>query len=120
LQAVEIGGPQTSTDEKWNTARVTYWGVTDVVAGSGTQRGYYVNERADGSRDWGRSKPRLRPSGVRRPSKEPGKHQTVRECSPGIKARGTYKTRMISPTEVACTWQGRYELAASKPHNHVA
>lgn len=24
-----------------------------------------------------------------------------------------YKTRLTSPTELECTWQGRYELAAS-------
>src|ERR1700687_3663500 len=53
LQTVEITGPQSSSDANWNAARVTYWGVSDVVAGNGTQRGYYVNERADGSRDWG-------------------------------------------------------------------
>jgi hypothetical protein len=53
LQTVEITGPQSSSDANWNAARVTYWGVSDVVAGNGTQRGYYVNERADGSRDTG-------------------------------------------------------------------
>jgi len=53
LQTVEIGGPQSSTDEKWKTARVTYWGVTDVVAGNGSQRGHFVNEHPDGSRNWG-------------------------------------------------------------------
>ena len=53
LQTVEIAGPQSSTDEKWNTARVTYWGVADVVAGNGSQRGYFLNEHPDGSRNWG-------------------------------------------------------------------
>ncbi len=27
--------------------------------------------------------------------------------------QGTYKTRMTSPTELECTWQGRYELAVA-------
>jgi hypothetical protein len=31
----------------------------------------------------------------------------------GVKGQGTYKTRLTSPTELQCTWQGRYELAAS-------
>jgi len=44
---------QNSTDEKWTAARVTYWGASDLVASNGTQRGYYVNEHADGARDWG-------------------------------------------------------------------
>ena len=53
LQTVEITGPQSSTDANWNGARVTYWGVSDLISGNGTQRGYYINERADGSHDWG-------------------------------------------------------------------
>jgi hypothetical protein len=51
LQTAQVAGPQTPTDEKWNGARVTYWAVTDLVAGNGTQRGYYLNERADRSCD---------------------------------------------------------------------
>ena len=29
----------------------------------------------------------------------------------GIKGGGMFKIRLISPMEVECTWQGRYELA---------
>src|SRR5207247_8822411 len=56
LQTVEIGGPHSSSDANWNGARVTYWGISDVVTGNGTQRRNYVNERADSSRHRGTSK----------------------------------------------------------------
>jgi len=32
----------------------------------------------------------------------------------GMKAQGTYKGRMTSPSEVEMSWEGHYELAASK------
>jgi hypothetical protein len=32
----------------------------------------------------------------------------------GVKAGGTYKGRVTSPTDIEMTWEGHYELAASK------
>jgi hypothetical protein len=52
LQIAQVTGLQTSTDANWNAARVTYWGTSDMIAGNGMQQGYYVNDRADGERDW--------------------------------------------------------------------
>jgi hypothetical protein len=111
LQTVEISGPQSSSDANWNGAQVTYWGVSDVVAGNGAQRGYYVNERRDGSRDWGTFEGKVTTDqggtvidGVWRFSDGTGQFA-------GCIGQGTYKTRMTSPTELECTWQGRYELA---------
>ena len=53
LNLAEIGGTQKSSDEKWNNAAITYWGITDVVGGKGSQRGYFVNDHGVDSRDWG-------------------------------------------------------------------
>jgi len=113
LQTAEVSGPQNSTDENWNAARVTYWGITDLVAGNGTQRGYYVNERPDGSRDWGTfegkattSQGQIVVEGTWQGTDGSGRFT-------GLKAQGKYTTRLISPTEVQCTWQGQYELAAT-------
>ena len=112
LQTVEIAGPQSSTDEKWNAARVTYWGLSDLVAGNGTQRGYYVNERADGSRDWGTFEGKV--AAARGETTIEGTWQFSDGTSQfaGLKGGGMFKTRLTSPMEVECTWQGRYELAA--------
>jgi hypothetical protein len=40
LSLVEISGPQTASDPLWNGAAVSYWGMADLVSGSGTQKGY--------------------------------------------------------------------------------
>ena len=39
LRIAEITGSQRSTDDNWNNAGLIYWGVLDLVEGSGTQRG---------------------------------------------------------------------------------
>ena len=113
LQTVEIGGAQNSSDLNWNAARVTYWGVSDVVTGNGTQRGYFVHERADGNRDWGTFEGQVTTNqdgtvinGTWQFAEGSGKLA-------GLIGQGTYQTRVTSPTAVECTWQGRYELAAA-------
>jgi hypothetical protein len=113
LQTVEIGGPQSSTDGKWNEARVTYWGISDLVAGNGTQRGYYVNEHPNGNRDWGKFEGKVTTSGSETTVEGTWQFSEGTGMFAGIKGQGTYKTRLTSPTELQCTWQGRYELAAS-------
>jgi hypothetical protein len=114
LQVVEIGGPQTSTDEKWNNARVTYWAVTDVVAGNGTQRGHFLNEHSDGSRNWGTFDGKVTTTGNETTVEGNWQISDGSGMFKGVKGSGTFKTRMISPVDAACTWQGRYELAAAR------
>jgi hypothetical protein len=121
LQTVEIAGPQSSTDEKWDTARVTYWGVTDIVAGNGNQRGHFLNEHPDGSRNWGTFDGKVTTSDNKTTVDGTWQFSNGTGLFAGIKGQGSYKTRLTSPTDVQCTWDGRYELAASaKPHDRAA
>src|ERR1700730_628633 len=53
LGVAEIHCTQKSSDEKWNKAQMTYWGLTDVVDGKGSQRGYFVTVHGENGRDWG-------------------------------------------------------------------
>jgi hypothetical protein len=113
LQTVEIVGPQSSTDQNWNTARVTYWGVSDTVAGNGSQRGHFLNEHPDGSRNWGTFEGKVTTSDNKTTVEGMWQFSDGTGLFAGIKGQGTYTTRLISPTDVQCTWEGRYELAAS-------
>lgn len=114
IQVAEITGSQRSTDQNWNHAGLTYWGVADLVNGNGTQRGYYVNERADGDRDCGSFEGRV--TTALGQTTLQGTWQTVTGTGKftDVKAGGTYQGRMTSPTEIEMTWEGHYELAASK------
>ena len=53
LGVLETRGPQTSIDPEWNDAAISYYGMADLTDGSGLQRGYFHNVRADGEQDWG-------------------------------------------------------------------
>src|SRR5579864_7846875 len=54
LGLAEIGGVNTSSDENFNNAKLTYWGITDLVDGHGTQRGFFANVRGqERDSDWG-------------------------------------------------------------------
>lgn len=53
LSIAEVSGTQTSADLLWNNSQITYWGVTDLLDGKGTQRGYFNNAHSDEGRDWG-------------------------------------------------------------------
>jgi hypothetical protein len=114
LQIAEIRGTQRSNDENWNSAGLTYWGVLDHVQGSGTQKGYYINVRANGDRDSGTFEGKVTSrtgettlEGTWLTTAGTGKFA-------GVKAQGTFRGRMISPTEVEMAWEGHYDLAAAR------
>ena len=114
LRIAEITGSQRSIDEHWNNARLVYWGVLDLVDGSGTQRGDYVNERANGERECGTFEGKV--TTAQGQTTLEGTWEAISGTGKfkGMKAKGTYKGRMTSLSEVEMSWEGHYELAASK------
>ena len=107
----EIAGPQKSSDENWKDAKITYWSTMDLIAGEGVQRGYYVNVHPNGDTDRGSFEGKVtfrggegRLEGMWKGSGGTGKFD-------GITAAGSYRARLVSPTEVEMTWDGEYELA---------
>jgi len=108
----EVSGTQRSDDQLWNNASITYWGITDLLDGKGTQRGYYDNVHADGGRDWGTFEGQVTGGGttVEGTFTFTGGDGAYR----GITGGGTFKTVAKSETEVEATWQGNYELAKAQ------
>jgi len=111
LNLLEVRGVQKSPNEKWNNSKMTYWGTADVIGGNGPQRGYFVNEHADGDRDFGTFEGRIATSEG---------HVTIEGAwiftggtgaLEGLTGGGSYKGRLSSPVEVENTWEGTYELA---------
>ena len=114
LNVAEITGSQNCSDANWSDSRVTYWAVIDVIAGNGTQRGYYVNERANGDRDYGTFEGRVTTDEGKTTLEGTWKASGGSGKFTGLKAQGTYRGVMNSPSEVGMTWSGAYELAAAK------
>jgi hypothetical protein len=112
LSLMEVRGVQKSQDEKWNDARITYWGTADLIAGSGPQRGYFVNEHADGDHDFGTFEGRIQTSGQQATMEGNWKFTGGTGKYQGLTGGGTYKGRLTSPTDVENTWDGIYQLAA--------
>jgi len=113
LSIGEVSGTQTSPDPLWNNSKITYWAVTDVVDGKGTQRGYFNNQH-DKGRDFGTFEGKVSNAGgtvtVEGTWKFTGGDGDYR----GITGNGTFKTTMKSETQVECAWNGNYELAKAQ------
>jgi len=107
---LEVSGPQQSTDPQWNDARVTYWDVADLVAGSDPQRGYFLNEHADGDRDWGSFEGQITTSGSQVTLEGTWTFTGGTGKFRGIRGGGSYQGRMTSPGNVAMEWQGEYQV----------
>ena len=93
---------------------MTYCGVADLQAGSGSQRGYYVNERADGHRDWGTFEGKITASGQQVTLEGTWTFAGGTGKFDGISGGGSYSGRMTCPGEVEMEWAGEYQLAGAK------
>jgi hypothetical protein len=111
LSLVEVRGVQKSTDQHWENAKITYWGTADLIAGNGPQHGYFVNEHADGDRDFGTFEGKIVTTGGEVAIEGNWKYTGGTGKFQGLTGGGTYKGRMTSATEVENTWEGAYELA---------
>lgn len=118
MSIAEVNGTQKSSDQNWNNAAVVYWGVTDLLDGQGTQRGYYLNNHADGDREFGTFEGKatakggeITVEGTWTITGGTGKYK-------GATGTGTFKTRGTAQGGVECTWQGAYELVSAKAQAH--
>ncbi len=114
ISIAEISGTQTSADPLWNNSKITYWGVTDLLDGKGSQRGYFNNVHPDEGRDWGTFESQVTAAGgamtVEGTYKFAGGDGQYR----GLTGGGKFKTVMKSETELEGRWEGNYELAKAQ------
>jgi hypothetical protein len=110
----EVNGTQKSPDPLWNNSNITYWGVTDLLDGKGTQRGYFNNDHPDKGRDWGTFEAQVTATGgamtVAGTYKFAGGDGQYRNITGG----GKFKTVMKSETELEASWEGNYELVKAQ------
>ena len=110
----EVSGTQKSADPLWNDASITYWGVTELLDGEGSQRGYYNNVHGDKGRDWGTFEGKVTTAGggmtVEGTWKIAGGDGEFR----GVTGGGTFKTVAKSETDLEASWAGNYELAKAQ------
>jgi hypothetical protein len=112
MNLMQVTGLQKSSDPDWNDARITYWGAADLIAGNGPQRGYFVNEHADGDRDFGIFEGKITTAGDQVTIEGNWKYTGGTGKFSGITGSGTYQGRATSPTEFENSWEGAYALVA--------
>jgi hypothetical protein len=116
LSLAEVTGTQESPDPLWNGSRVTYWAVTDVQDGKGTQTGYYNNVHGDKGRDWGTFEGKVTVNGEKMTVEGTFKIAGGDGEFRGVTGSGKFTTMMKSETEIDCAWEGKYTLAKAKAH----
>lgn len=113
LQLAEIHATQKSPDPNWNNSRLTHSSLADLVSGTGTQRGYFLNQHPDGDRDCGTFDGKVTTTGSETTLEVAFTFSRASGKFTGIRSAGTYKARMVSPTQIEMTWSGSYETAAA-------
>jgi hypothetical protein len=113
LQIAEIRATQKSDDPSWNNARITYYGLTDLIEGNGTQRGYFANEHKDGDRDCGTFEGKVTTAGGQVSLEGTFAFTSGTGKLKGIRGNGSFKGRQVSTTQIEMSWTGSYEVAAT-------
>lgn len=106
----QVAGQQTSTDERWNGADIVYWGVADLIAGSGSQRGYFVNTADNGDRNWGTFEGQVTTSGDQTTLDGQWQFGGGTGEFEGIQGGGGYRGRFVSLTGIKMEWDGEYKI----------
>jgi hypothetical protein len=111
MNIAEVAGTQKSSDPLWNDSKITYWGVTDLLDGKGSQRGYFNNIHPDGGRDFGTFEGKAAASAGGMTVVGTYKFTGGDGMYGGMSGGGKFKTATKSETEIECSWNGTYELA---------
>jgi hypothetical protein len=81
-----------------------------LIAGNGSQTGYYVNKHPNGDTDYGTFEARITTAGSAVTLEGTWTSTGGTGAFAKVTGNGTYKGVMISPTEVKTHWEGAYQL----------
>jgi hypothetical protein len=102
----------TASDDNWNNVKMTYWGTADLVRGCGPEHGYFVEDHANGDRDYGTFEGKLSSANGQATIEGTYRYTNGTGMFAGISGNGKFKGRLTSPTEIEMSWEGSYQLGA--------
>jgi hypothetical protein len=111
LSLAQIEGSNAVNDEKWKDVRITYCVSSDLIQGSGQQRGYFINQHPNGDRDCGTSEAKVTNNNGQITFEGTWRYTQGKGQFAGIQGNGTFNGRMTSPSEFDISWEGNYQLA---------
>ena len=102
-------GEHKSTEQRWNDAKLTYVGTTDLIEGKGEQRGHFHNAHTNGDTSFGTFEAKI--STTSDAMTVEGKWSFTGGTGPlsKLKGNGVFKAEMTSPTNSEMAWSGSYE-----------
>ena len=101
---------QTCSDPHFNNTRHSSWSTADVTNGNGHERGYFMNEHANGDREGGTYEGKVSTKNDKVSFEGTWKYTHGTGQFAGISVNGTFKGHMTSPTETEVTFEGNYQL----------
>jgi hypothetical protein len=110
LGLVTISGPQTVSDPLFRGATVSYWGMADLIDGSGPQTGYFLNTLPNGDINHGTFEAKVTTVDGATTLDGTWKFSDGTGAFARISGGGGFKSKLTSPTEVECSWDGAYQL----------
>jgi hypothetical protein len=105
-----IPAKQKSSDLLWEGAELTYCATTDTIGGNGSQRGYFINQRRNGDRDYGTFDGKVTTTNGSVSVEGTWQLTGGTGMFASVKGNGTFQARMTSPVDVEGSWTGSYEL----------
>jgi len=112
MSIMEVRGLQNSSDDNWKDTKITYWGTADLIRGCGAEHGYFVEDHANGDRDFGTFEGKLSSANGQATIEGTYRYTNGTGKLAGISGSGKFKGRLTSPTEIEMSWEGSYQLAA--------
>jgi hypothetical protein len=104
-------GQQKTAEQKWNDAKLTYVGVTDIVDGKGEQSGHFHNLHTNGDTSFGTFGAQVSTGADAAMTVEGEWRFTGGTGSLSkLKGSGIFKAKMTSLTDSEMTWSGSYEI----------
>jgi hypothetical protein len=85
--------------------------MADLVSGSGTQKGYFINQHANGDTDQGTFECSVATAGGAVTLEGTWKFSGGTGALTGLSGSGAFRGRMTSPTVVETSWEGGYQLS---------
>ena len=106
-----LAGVHSTSDLKFDKAKITYAGTTETVNGNGEQRGYFHNTHTNGDISQGTFEAKVITFGTAVVIDGNWKFTGGSGSLSGITGGGTFRSEMSSPTSWEMTWSGKYESA---------
>jgi hypothetical protein len=110
LAMAVLAGAHTTSDQKFDKAKITYVGTAETVNGDGEQRGYFHNVHPNGDTSHGTFEAKVKTAGTAVTLDGTWTFAGGTGSLSGLKGSGVFKSEMTSPTTSEMKWSGKYEI----------